>query len=311
MPDPSLSQTRTPRRSPGRNPRLRAGHLPAAPAGHGRRHRARVRGGGRCRRVCGGVLWSHAADVGRRSHKSAVSRETSAGHHRPAPVARPSPRLRPGSRRRSQGSSRTAAPLVRHGPAADGRGVRRAGRQRRGPRRRALLADPDLRFRAQLLRAHRAGEAAPVRPGPAARLLLRPPRPGPQRGGPVGADRRRRRPRGIPCTARGAEGRGRGGAGALADERLQPLAGRHRAPDDHPQSDGPGRRHPQSEARRAGLRRADLRAGAGRARLDGERLLRGRPPYPHAAGRLGEAVAHGAGGCHRAAQGRRRPALRR
>ena len=56
------------------------------------------------------------------------------------------------------------------------------------------------------------------------------------------------------------QGGGGRGPGAMADERLQPLARRHRKADDRPQSDGPDRRLRQPETVRAGLRQADLRA---------------------------------------------------
>ena len=153
--------------------------------------------------------------------------------------------------------------------------------------------------------------AAPGRARPAARLLLRPPRQGPQQRRPVGADRRRRRAGRLPRAARAPEGGGHAARVRWQMNGFNRIAGRHRPPDDHPQPDGPGRRHQQPEAVRDRLRPADLRARRPANRLDGRRLVRRRPADPDAPRRLGGAVGQAAGAGHRAAQGGRRPAQRR
>ncbi|CAM5521027.1 hypothetical protein SVIOM342S_06410 [Streptomyces violaceorubidus] len=97
----------------------------AATARHRRCHRARPRRGGRRRRLRRRTLLRrHSAHLARQ-RAGDVSRETSARHHHAAAGPRPPHRLRPRGGCRPQGGRRAAAPLVRHGPAADGG---RAGR---------------------------------------------------------------------------------------------------------------------------------------------------------------------------------------
>ena len=161
--------------------------------------------------------------------------------------------------------------------------------------RRALLADGHLRLRARLLRprpgsAHRLPEALAPLPAFSADALDA------QRAATAtcGCRSAPTTPlvafhalRTLQTEAAGAA------AGALADERLQPLAGRDRAADDRPQPDGPDRRHqqPQAGRRRTSTPRIFV-AGAHRRRpgVDGGRLLRGGAADPDAARRLGQPV---------------------
>ncbi|CAM5406771.1 hypothetical protein SGRIM128S_03393 [Streptomyces griseomycini] len=73
------------------------------------------------RLVVSGWLAPTAATLALAGHRAGdVPRETPARHHRRSPGPRPSDRLRPCARRRPQGGGRPAAPLVGHGPPADG-----------------------------------------------------------------------------------------------------------------------------------------------------------------------------------------------